>query len=135
MPILRPTSSAPTASATTATSAFKVRVEDLSQKKFQKISSICVVLWKIFSILLGVFTQSEHSREYFGCSLSAEDIDQIDKIDVGSSDGLEYPWLFNRPGLSIFLTCRHASRLSGTGSIPNRAQRACQLVRSFSSVP
>jgi len=90
--VLCPTSSAPTASASTATSAFIAGwVHDLAQKKFQKISSICIVLREKFAVSFGVFAQSELSREYLGCFLGADAIHQVDKVDVRASDGLKYP--------------------------------------------
>jgi len=72
-----------------------VWVPDLPQKKFQKFSCICIVLRENLSMLLGVFAQSDHGREYVGCFRSAEDIHQVDKVDVRFFDGLKYPWSFN----------------------------------------
>ncbi len=48
-----------------------------------------IVSRKEFPILLGVFTQSDHSREYVCFSMSAGDLDQVDKIDMCASDGLK----------------------------------------------
>lgn len=38
----------------------------------------------------GVFTQSDDSGEYVGFSPSAEDVHQVNEIDVRVSDGLKY---------------------------------------------
>lgn len=81
---------APTASAT-GTSTFLLRtsrVHDLSQKKFQKISCMCIVPWKKFPSRLGVLAQFNHSREYMNFSLSVEDIHQVNEIDMRLSDSL-----------------------------------------------
>ena len=62
---------------------------------------MCIVLRKEFSIFLGVFAQSDHSRKYADFLPTVEVIDQVYKINVLPSDDLQYPWLINKPGLSI----------------------------------
>jgi len=56
-----------------------------------------IVSRKEFPMLLGVFTQSNFSRECVGFFLSAEDVDQVDKIDMCASDSLNNLG-FSRPG-------------------------------------
>jgi len=67
----------------------KFRIHYLSQKKFQEISCMNIVSRKEFPMLNGVFTQSDFSREYVGFSMSARDVDQVDKIDMCASDSLK----------------------------------------------
>jgi hypothetical protein len=81
--------SAPTASMT-AFVAGKFRVQNMSQKKSQKTSSMCIVSRKEFLMGNGVFTQIDDSGEYAGLFPSAEAIHQVDKINVHVSNGLKY---------------------------------------------
>lgn len=59
---------------------------------------MCVVSWKEFPVLLGIFTQSEDSREYAGFFPSVKDVHQVDEVDVRVSHSLKCP-----PGFSVDL--------------------------------
>lgn len=64
-------------------------MQDLSQKKFQEISCISVVLREIFLMIYGVSAQSDDIWEYADFSLSAEVVHQVHKINVLASDSLQ----------------------------------------------